>query len=93
MSAAAGAGLVALLYVLLGTFGIYGWLRLLWIACIQLHAHFWYLSASGVAEVPLMLVMVAFVLALCSPMQPTLRLCWRSRVGSRACSFVTKRWL
>jgi hypothetical protein len=74
VSAAAGAGVVAALFHLLGQLGVRGWVRLLWIASVQLHAHFWYLSASGVAEIPLMLVLVVLVLALIRPTNDTLRL-------------------
>jgi hypothetical protein len=74
VSAVAGAAVVAALYRLLGNFGVRGWVRLLWLACVQLHAHFWYLSATGVAEVPMMLVIVLLVLAMMRPVSDQLRL-------------------
>lgn len=74
LSAAAGAGVITALFRLLGVFGMRGWTRMLWVACVQLHVHFWYLSASGVAEVPLMLVLVLLVLALMRSSSDTLRL-------------------
>ncbi|MBI3980281.1 MAG: hypothetical protein HY331_19065 [Chloroflexi bacterium] len=63
VSALAGAGLLALLSALLGSLGLTGRTRLLWLALVQFHPQIWFLSASGLSEIPLMFFLALALLA------------------------------
>ena len=63
VSALSGAGVLVLLGAILGTFGITGRTRLVWLALVQCNPQFWYLSASGMAELPSMFFLVLGVYA------------------------------
>jgi hypothetical protein len=52
MSGVSGSATLCVLGAIFGEFGVTGWTRLLWLLFIQIHPQFWYLSASGLAEMP-----------------------------------------
>lgn len=63
VSAVSGAGVLVILGAILGMFGITGRTRLLWLAMVQCIPQYWYLAASGMAEVPSMFFLVLGVYA------------------------------
>jgi hypothetical protein len=63
MSAASGAGTLAVLSLTLGSLGITGWTRLCWLAFVQIHPEFLYISANGMAEAPSMLFLTLALFA------------------------------
>ncbi|MFI5269712.1 MAG: hypothetical protein ACHQ7M_20230, partial [Chloroflexota bacterium] len=63
VSALSGAGVLVILSAILGMFGITGRTRLLWLALVQCNPQFWYLSGSGMAEIPSMLFLILGVYA------------------------------
>lgn len=60
LSSVAGAGAIAVLGLILGQFGVTGWIRMVWLGLIAFHPQIFYQSANGVAEMPfLVLILLA----------------------------------
>jgi len=53
-----GAGVLVVLGSILGSCGVTGWTRLLWLALVQFNPLFWWLAGSGLSEMPAMFFLV-----------------------------------
>jgi LysM repeat protein len=76
MSSVAGAATLMVLAAILGQFGVSGWTRLAWLLAVQVHPQFWYLSTSGLAEMPALFLLGLAIYGLLQVGSSELSLAW-----------------
>lgn len=76
MSGVAGGATLAVLAAILGRLGVTGWTRLAWLLFVQLHPQFWYLSASGLAEMPALFLLGLAIYCLLRASTSELAIAW-----------------
>jgi LysM repeat protein len=76
MSAVSGGATLAVLAAILGELGVTGWTRLLWLLFVQVHPQFWYLGASGLAEMPALFLLGLAIYGLLRVSRSELALAW-----------------
>ena len=76
MSGVFGGATLAILAAILGQFGVTGWTRLAWLLLVQVHPQFWYLSASGLAEMPALFLLGLAIYCLLRASTSELAIAW-----------------
>jgi len=76
MSSISGAATLAVLAAILRQLGVTGWTRVAWLLSVQLHPQFWYLAASGLAEMPALFLLGLAIFGLLRVGTSELSLAW-----------------